>query len=75
MTEVFFSCEIPVYTFIKGFLSLTLYALYVFLTLFVCTCLLCAACRMVVHRMCMVEGILGCEIWQKKKAGGESGLQ
>jgi hypothetical protein len=31
----------------------------------------CKACRMVVHRMCMVEGILSCEIWQKKKAGGE----
>ena len=35
----------------------------------------CEACRMVVHRMCMVEGILSCEIWQKKKAGGESELQ
>ena len=42
MTEVFFSCEIPVYTFIKGFLSLTLHALYVVLTLFVCMSVVCS---------------------------------
>ena len=27
---------------------------------------------MVVHRMCMVEGIHGCDLWQKRKAGAES---
>jgi phosphoinositide-3-kinase regulatory subunit len=31
----------------------------------------CKACRMVVHRMCMVEGIPSCDVWKKKKAGGE----
>ena len=29
-------------------------------------------CRMVVHRMCMVEGIPSCDVWQKRKAGEES---
>ena len=27
---------------------------------------------MVVHRMCMVEGIPGCDVWQRRRAGEES---
>lgn len=32
----------------------------------------CKACRMVVHRMCMVEGIPSCDVWQKRTAGEEN---
>ena len=31
-----------------------------------------SGCQMVVHRMCMVEGIHSCDLWQKRKAGAES---
>ena len=39
--------------------------------MYICASFSHAVCRMVVHRMCMVEGIMSCDIWKKRTAGEE----